>query len=197
MEIQGYKLPRLDRKKKPGGGVCVYTRASVKVKILKEFTEVSLSGFHQLWMKIQHKNINIKTLNLVCAAYRPPDCSVTNFANDLMAKYTMALTYGKDMFIVGDLNCNMLKDNQDTKVLKDLCSSLNLKQLINAPTRVTSKSSTLIYLIITSNTTLVVESGVLENHISDHFLIFAVLKLKLPKPQPKGVTARFGTNSLV
>ncbi len=91
------------------------------------------------------------------------------------------------MFIVGDLNCNMLKDNQDTKVLKDLCSSLNLRQLINAPTKVTSKSSTLIDLIITSNT---IESGVLENHISDHFLIFAVLKLKLPKPQPKVVTAR-------
>ena len=66
----------------------------------------------------------------------------------------MALTYGKDMFIVGDLNCNTLKDNQDTKVLKDLCSSLNLKQLINVPTRVTSQSSTLIDLIITSNTIL-------------------------------------------
>ena len=102
----------------------------------------------------------------------------------------MALTYGKDIFIVGDLNCNMLKDNQDAKVLKDLCSSLNLKQLINTPTRVTSQSSTLIDLIITSNTTLVVESGVLENQISDHFLIFTVLKLKKPKLQPKVVTAR-------
>ena len=48
----------------------------------------------------------------------------------------MALTYGKDMFTLGDLNCNMLRDNQYTKVLKDLCSSLNLKQLINTPTRV-------------------------------------------------------------
>ena len=187
VEIQGYRLSRLDRKKKPGGGVCVYTRASLKVKILKELTELSQSGFHQLWMKIQHKNM--KSI-LVCATYRPPDCSETRFANDLMEKYTMALTYGKDIFIVGDLNCNMLKDNQDAKVLKDLCSSLNLKQLINTPTRVTSQSSTLIDLIITSNTTLVVESGVLENHISDHFLIFTVLKLKKPKLQPKVVTAR-------
>ncbi len=71
-----------------------------------------------------------------------------------------------------------------------MCLRPNPKQLINAPTSVTSKSSTLIYLIITSNNTLVVESGVLENHISDHFLIFDVLKLKLPKPQPKVVTAR-------
>ena len=33
VEIQGYKLSRLDRKKKPGGGVRVYTRTSLKVKI--------------------------------------------------------------------------------------------------------------------------------------------------------------------
>ena len=76
-------------------------------------------------MEIQHKNI--KSI-LLCATYRLPDCSVTCLTNDLMEKYTMALTYGKDMFIVGDLNCsNMLKDNQDRKVLKDVCSNLNLK----------------------------------------------------------------------
>ena len=85
---------------------------------------------------------------LSCATYRPPDCSVTCLTNDLMEKYTMALTYGKDMFIVGDLNCNMLKDNQDTKVIKDVCSNLNLKQLINTPTRITSQWLSLIDLII-------------------------------------------------
>ena len=57
----------------------MYPRASLKVKILKEFTQVSLSGFHQLWMNIQDKNI--KSI-LVCAAYRPPDCSVTSFVHN-------------------------------------------------------------------------------------------------------------------
>ena len=74
VEIPGYTLSRLDRKKKPGGGVCVYTRTSLKVKIFKELTEVLLSNFHQLWMKIQHKNIKCI---LLCGTYRPPDCSVT------------------------------------------------------------------------------------------------------------------------
>ncbi len=63
-------------------------------------------------------------LSLFWCVHHPPDCSVTMMIY-IMGKYTMAMTYGKDMFIVGDLNCNMLKDNQDTKVLKDLCSSLN------------------------------------------------------------------------
>ena len=43
---------------------------------------------------------------------------------------------------------------------------------------------------MTTNTALVAESGVMENHISDHYLIFTVLKLKLPKPQPTFITVR-------
>jgi hypothetical protein len=52
VEIEGYKLSRLDRTRKSGGGVCVYTRISLKVKILTELTEISPSGSHQLWMHV-------------------------------------------------------------------------------------------------------------------------------------------------
>ena len=41
-----------------------------------------------------------------------------------------------------------------------------------------------------SNTAIVVESGVVESHISDHYLVYSVLNLKLPKPPPTYVTAR-------
>ena len=57
VEIEGYKLSRLDRTTKSGGGVCVYTRISLKVNILTELTEISPSGFHQLWMQIQFRNL--------------------------------------------------------------------------------------------------------------------------------------------
>ena len=43
---------------------------------------------------------------------------------------------------------------------------------------------------MTTNAALVAESGVMENHISDHYLIFTVLKVKLPKPQPTFITVR-------
>ena len=74
--------------------------------------------------------------------------------------------------------------------LKDLCSSLNLTQLITLPTRVTSQSSSLIDVIMTSNPDLVTESGVVETHISDHYMVYSVLNLKMPKPPPVYVTAR-------
>jgi hypothetical protein len=78
VEIEGYKLSRLDRTRKSGGWVCVYTRTSLKVKILTELTEISPSGSHQLRMHVQY--INLKSI-LLCITYRPPDCFVTCFAD--------------------------------------------------------------------------------------------------------------------
>ena len=152
VEIEGYKLSRLDRTTKSGGGVCIYTRTSLKVKILKELTGKSPSGFHQLWVQVQHKNL--KSI-IFCIVYRPPDCSVACFADEFLEKHTLALTYGKEVFIIGDLNIDILKKNQESRALMNLCSSLNLTQLITSPTRVTTQSSTLIDVIMTTNTALV------------------------------------------
>ncbi len=59
VEIKDYKLTRLDRIGKTGGGVCVYTRSSIKARCLKDITETSELGFHQLWIQIQLCTISI------------------------------------------------------------------------------------------------------------------------------------------
>ena len=48
----------------------------------------------------------------------------------------------------------------------------------------TPTSETLIDVIMTSNSALVTDSGVVETHISDHYVIYAVLNLKAPKSLP-------------
>ena len=100
-----------------------------------------------------------------------------------MAEYTRALIYGKDILVVGDLNCNLLKTTQEAKALRDICCSLNIVQLIDKPTRVTLQSSSLIDVIMTSSESLIVKSGVVEVNISDHFL-------KKPKLKPTYINAR-------
>ena len=57
VEIKGFKLTRLDRLGKTGGGVCVYSKSSIKVKCLKNITGISEFGFHQLWMLIQLRKL--------------------------------------------------------------------------------------------------------------------------------------------
>ena len=87
VQIEGYKLLCLDRLGKQGGGVCVYTRTSLKTNIIKDISEISQTGFHQLWLQIQSKKI--KSI-LLCVVYRPPDCSVSCFMEDFLENYTYA-----------------------------------------------------------------------------------------------------------
>ena len=91
------------------------------------------------------------------------------------------LPLGKDILVAGDLNCDMLKlRSPEANALLDLCNSVNLTQLIKEPTRVTENSSTHIDVIMTSSNNIVEDSGVVVSHISDHFLVYTSLKLKLP-----------------
>ena len=120
--------------------MCIYTRTSLKAKILDELTEITSSGVHQLWVQIQHRKL--KTI-LVCAIYRPPDCPINCLVQEFFNKYILARTHGKEQFIIGDFNCDMSKHNHDSKELKDLGTCLNLTLLISSPTRVTTHSSTL------------------------------------------------------
>ena len=154
---------------------------------LKELSSISSLGFHQLWVKIQHRKLGSI---IVCVAYRPPNCPVTCFMDDLFPNYLQALTYGKDIFLRGDLNCNMLKDIPESRALRELSTCLNLSQLITSPTRVTERSSSLIDVIMTSNSSSIMENGTLDVHLSDHYLVFSVLSLKIPEPAPVYITAR-------
>ena len=54
VHLEGYNIFRLDRTRKIGGGVCIYVRSSLKVKVLKDLTRISDSGMHQLWLQILH-----------------------------------------------------------------------------------------------------------------------------------------------
>ena len=128
---------------------------------------------------------------VLCVAYRPEYCPVSCFVDDFMDKYSQALTFGKNIIVAADLNCDMLKPRSlEVVALQDLCDSVNLTQLIKESTRVTETSSTLIDVIMTSSIDLVERSGVLKSHISDHYLVYALLRLKISKPPPSYVKVR-------
>ena len=57
--------------------------------MLKDLTSDTL-GFWQLWLQIQHENV--KSI-LICAAFST----------------TKALSFGMEIFVLGDLNCDLLE----------------------------------------------------------------------------------------
>ena len=117
VEIADYKLSRLDRLKKSGGGICVHTRSSLKTKALKRSGGHIEYRFSPTTLNIQHKKL--KSF-LLCAPYRPPDCPWTCLLNDFMDKCSQALVYGKEIFVMGDLNSNMLRSLPESDALNDL-----------------------------------------------------------------------------
>lgn len=68
--------------------------------------------------------------------------------------------------------------------------SFNLNQLIQESTRITDSSNTLIDLILVNNEHRFVKSGVLSLPISDHSLVYCVLKVGVPKAIPKTIEYR-------
>ena len=91
------------------------------------------------------------------------------------------------MYILGDLNCNMLKTNNDsnipTKKIKSLYELYQLTQLIDVATRITPTTTSLIDHIVTNMPEKISDSGVIHTGISDHSLVFAIRKISIVTKQ--------------
>ena len=107
--------------------------------------------------------------------YRPPSKGSDLESTDQLCAYLKEcdskLLQIKEVFICGDFNCNMLCRFTLSSKIKDLCSSLSLKQLIEEPTRVTPHSSTLLDLIMT-NSVNISKAGVIDPGVSDHSFLY-------------------------
>ncbi|XP_074635839.1 uncharacterized protein LOC141894176 [Acropora palmata] len=187
VEIPGYQVYRLDRLGKAGTGVCAYVKSTLKVKVLKDLTEMSESGLHQLWIQVQNKKL--RSL-LVCVVYRPPEIGTACLENELLPKYIEALSRNKDIVVTGDLNCDLLSNNPRGEALLSFCAIVNATQLIHKATRVTESSRSLLDVILVSDPVLVKSSGVLEITINDHFLVHVVISLRPPKEAPTYIVTR-------
>ena len=91
---------------------------------------------------------------------------------------------GKEAILCGDFNCCFMSGKSDVlecKQLKLLFNSLNYKQQISSPTRITKDSKSLIDLIATNCPQNISHSGVVSTHLSDHELVYCVQKLNWKK----------------
>ena len=108
---------------------------------------------------------------IICVAYKPPDSLVTCIREELQPRCIEALLKGKQVVVVGDLNCNLQYINKD-------------------PTRITPHSRSLLDVIMISCPLILKDSGVVDMGISDHSMVFCILKLKTVKHHPTHIHAR-------
>ena len=87
--------------------------------------------------------------------------------------------------LLGDFNIDQLnKNNSENRLLKSFAIENDMKQIINKPTRITEHSKTLIDLIFVNNDHRIIQTGYIHSSLSDHSLLFCIMKVGVAKLPP-------------
>lgn len=166
--IDGYSLFRRDRDMNRWGGVCMYIKKSIHCSVIP-----SSRNIEQLWVNISIKNMKFA----IGVIYRAPNSDVKDFFEIFESDISHFLSSFDECLCLGDFNFDFLKpDIYYTRQFISLVDSLNLSQVVDQPTRITSTSVTLDDLILTSNTDLL---GSVEVYpfLADHEFIKCTLNV--------------------
>ena len=180
--IPGYRLARKDRSKSPkssGGGVIIFIRDNIPFVVRPDLTDNSTEI---LWLEITRDKC--KPLLTV---YRPPDYSQSDFIDSVNSSIAKINGNNYEIAILGDFNLDQTpgKDRPAIRLEKSFSIENHLKQLICESTRITENSRTMIDLLFVNNEHRIVQSGVIHTSLSDHSIIYCVMKAGVKKAPPR------------
>ena len=182
--IPNFNVVRCDAGR--GGGVCIYYRDTLKIKVLDTGID-NIENVEEIWVQVQSKKFPSFIIGCI---YRHPKALAASFSL-LSDVFKIMLLKKKPIFILGDFNDDCLnKSNHISKV----CKNLNLSQVIEKPTRITNHSSTLLDLIITNNINMIIRSDVTPSPIADHEIISVLINIRKPKKEVEVRTYRTRKN---
>ena len=130
---------------------------------------------------------------IVIAAYRPPCLSKSLWTQDLGDLLLRTRNRYDNIMVVGDLNCDLSdpdKHDKQGRALLDLMEVYNMSNMIKQPTRVTTSSSSLIDVILTTSPRLFSTSGVFDLDLSDHKLVYTIMRTHCPRRRRRIVIKR-------
>ena len=179
----GYVFERKDRKTH-GGGVGIIYRDSMRGQVMDVPT--TGSQLESLWMCFTGRSRF--TLGVL---YRPPSSSVPTFLEDLHRQLTYLLTKQQPLYIMGDVNLDLLKPTAtEVQQYCSLLRDLSIEQLVTTPTRTTATTATLIDHVLTTRPDLTADPLVIPCSISDHDLTAVSITAKRERRKPATITVR-------
>ena len=125
--------------------------------------------------------------------YRPPSIAKSIWINELSKLFEAGSMLADTLYYAGDFNVGFLNPDEPSnegRSLRDLLDIYNLECLINGATRKTKTSETLLDLILTNNKRKTLVSGVVDTQISNHSLVYTVLKSSAPKLRSRKIFCR-------
>ena len=178
VNINGYNLHD-QPSKNHAGGAAIYIRNDIDYKVRGELNALE-DDFESLWVE----GNTSATKNMFCGCiYRHPNTDAVKFIQYLDTVFSKAKIERKLVFLMFDLNINLLNYDSNTatnEFLNFMVSHYLLPHILH-PTRITDHSSTIIDNIFTNNTDYETISGNILTLITDHFLQFITLKKNVYK----------------
>ena len=181
-----YKKIRLDRNRH-GGGLIIFVKNSLSISrsLLLEKSEL-------IYLQIKIKTVKYNFIH----CYRSPVLNENIFLERL-EDFIHNLNLDEPLFIIGDLNMDLLSDAQ--KSFKSFIDNNDLINFITSPTRIATRhvnnnqiikrSETLIDVLL-HNGDLIDETSVIKCSFSDHCFITAKLSLIKPIDYAKTIICR-------
>lgn len=166
---------------KGSGGILLYIKDSIAA------SRRNLRGKFVESMEFKIK-IGQRQFALV-TAYKPPELDNATFRNELSQLLDEATDIPDNVIRIGDLNSDILHllDNKKKgQCLLDICDICNLDGLINVPTRRYKTKGSCPKNI----PALIKQSGAIVHGLSDHELVYTVLKTRLMRPQAQIIIRR-------
>ena len=185
-KIPGYNLVHVDRDMKSRGGVAIYLNENLVYKKIN--LPVKLVQPEMVFLEVTVGIIKVA----IGVMYKSPLIPYSIYAAIHENLVTVTSRYDH-CILMGDSNIDHLKPTLPAyKFFSTYVSEpFALTQVIDEPTRVTATSSTLIDLMLVSNSQNVKVHGVVDTPgISDHCLTFLAYSIKKPKFKPKMLTRR-------
>ena len=178
-KIEGYNTVYKHRNRH-GGGVLMYIKEDVKFELI----EMNVcKNVESIWIKTNVKSECIA----IGVMYRPPSADV-NYYNDMLNQLDYVHSKFDKIILMGDLNYNCLSG--DCNQVNTIESQYDMKQLITDPTRETVTSSTLIDVMFSNIPQLHVMSSVYKISVSDHYMIYTILKHNKKESSHREITFR-------
>ena len=153
-----------------------------------------IDNLEAAWIQVKFPSY----ITLFGVVYRSERLSI-NFFDNLHFTLERAWMKSSNIFLLGDLNCDLLgargrtdpiDNNHKTRKLLDMFDLFSMQNVVNEATRVTPTTQPLIDLIVTTKVNLVGKSRALPLGLSDHCLTYATLKLKSKRSPPKIIRTR-------
>ena len=195
--IPGYNLTKFNRQNKVGGGICIFSRNDLNIKIRNDLIiDNSASNIESLFIEI----LNEKSKNIIVGIiYRPPHNKFNDFEGDLKTILSRLDKRNKPCYIMGDFNIDLLKYDQCnfSNLFFNQLSSSGYIPLITRPTRITKSTATLIDNIFTNNLSRTEHlNGILFNDISDHLPIFTITEHEMHINTVSSETDSYATRTI-